>query len=377
MISTKKQNEFAGLATLFVQRIETKSAVREQKFALVLVNAPCNPHSNRCTSTMDDNDVELVERHAIHNSIEKVVIPRPLSERIRRQNTYWITGFFAFILGIGILLVLSQKQLEGGKNVPDSFTDDETDFQSGAKDSSTSNDNLPSPEIQKVKDTYSKSSKDIDDVQMWLEANVTKQHGRMFEVVEEINHSRRSFTEGLTYGKGVLYESIGLDGQSALLVLNSTSGDTVETYSMEKQYFGEGLTYMKGKLIQLTWKSKTGFIYNAKNLSKDPTTFTFSTTKNEGWGITYDPTRDLLIVSDGSEYLHFWDPETFEEHSIIKVRRQNPRQKANLINELEFWRGRVLANVWYEDTILVINPNTGKVEKEYGKSCLLTHASNV
>jgi glutamine cyclotransferase len=146
----------------------------------------------------------------------------------------------------------------------------------------------------------------------------------------------------------------------------------VNLYPLSSKYFGEGLCYVDGKFIQLTYKAKTGFIYDAYDLEKIPATFTYSSTTNEGWGLTYDKRRQELIESDGSEYLHFWDPRTFntsgdiQELRKVKVTRQDGSAAKN-INELEWWMGRVVANVWYQDVILVINPATGVVEKEYGK----------
>ncbi len=164
---------------------------------------------------------------------------------------------------------------------------------------------------------------------------------------------------------GTLYESTGLNGQSSVRILDPVTGKMQKIVKMDSKYFGEGLTYYKGKLIQITWRSKTGFIYNASDLTIPPETFEFTTTKEEGWGLTYDQTSDELIVSDGSHYLHFWDPSTFKELRKVEVTRKSGEPATNM-NELEFWRGRVLANVWYQDTILVINPESGVVEKEYG-----------
>jgi len=163
-----------------------------------------------------------------------------------------------------------------------------------------------------------------------------------------------------------LYESTGLNGQSSIRTLDPHTGQVIESFPVSQEYFGEGLTIVNDKLIQLTWKSKTGFVYDAKNLTKPPETFSFSTKRSEGWGLTYDAEKDELVVSDGSDSLFFWDPHTFEELRRLQVVRQSG-QPAKNINELEWWRGRVLANVWYEDTIIVINPETGVVEKEYGK----------
>ena len=169
----------------------------------------------------------------------------------------------------------------------------------------------------------------------------------------------------MAYFDGKLYESVGLNKQSAVLVLDPDTGETLETIQMDSQYFGEGLTYYDGKLIQLTYKAQTGFVYDARDLSKKPEPFDYKTTTTEGWGLTYDPHKNELIVSDGSAFLHFWDPKTFQQirkHQIMRLDGSKARQ----INELEFWRGRVVANVWYEHVLLVINPNTGLVEKEYG-----------
>ena len=136
---------------------------------------------------------------------------------------------------------------------------------------------------------------------------------------------------------------------------------------MEAKYFGEGLTYVNGKLIQLTYTAKKGFIYKVDNLGGEPETFDFNTTTGEGWGLTYDSRQHELVVSDGSEFLHFWDPDTLKPLRKLKVQRLDGSLAKNM-NELEYWRGRILANIWYQDTICVINHRTGKVEKEYGTS---------
>lgn len=138
---------------------------------------------------------------------------------------------------------------------------------------------------------------------------------------------------------------------------------------MESKFFAEGMQVYgeagNEKLIQLTWKERTGFIYDASSLEMIES-FTFTTTLNEGWGISYDKHNHEFIVSDGSSTLHFWDADSLKEKRRLKVTRQNGMD-ADELNELEFVKGKVLANVWYEDTILVINPSTGECEKEYGE----------
>jgi glutamine cyclotransferase len=202
----------------------------------------------------------------------------------------------------------------------------------------------------------------------WLNATITKGSGVMYEIVEQLPHDPKAFTQGLTFFDGRLYESTGLYRESTVRELDPVTGNVLSVTPLEDQYFGEGMAYYDGKLIQITWKAGVGFVYDANDLSKPPEKFTYKTTKhNEGWGITFDPDNNELIVSDGSNNLMFWDPETFETLRTIPVFRIDGSIPARAINELEFWRGRIIANIWYEDVLVVINPATGIIEKEYGK----------
>lgn len=177
------------------------------------------------------------------------------------------------------------------------------------------------------------------------------------------------YSQGLTYARGVLFESAGRYGRSDVRILDRETALVEKKVSMESQYFAEGLTYYKDTLIQITWKERRGFVYNITNLEQI-SSFSFETTVNQGWGITWDRCNDEIIVTDGSTNLHFWDPNTLKQIRKIKVTRLDGSD-AKEMNEIEFWRGRVLANIWYEDVILVINPETGEVEKEYGACILL------
>ena len=177
-------------------------------------------------------------------------------------------------------------------------------------------------------------------------------------------HCAGKHRQGLTYARGKLFESAGLYGKSSVRILDRDSGQVKRKVSMESKFFAEGMTYYKDTLVQITWKSQRGFIYNVTNL-EEIDSFNFKTTVNQGWGITWDRCNDELIVTDGSPNLHFWDPISMTEIRRVKVTRMDGKD-ANEMNEIEYWRGRVLANVWYEDVVLVINPETGVVEKEYG-----------
>jgi glutamine cyclotransferase len=265
-------------------------------------------------------------------------------------------------------------------NTDDNMNDDES------VDNSNNNNNpdeikttttvpTSSPSSTSLADTSNNDNSNVSDneIQNWIDATVTLQSGpNMYEVIEQLTHLSTSFTEGLTYNDGILYESIGMNGQSAVYAIDTTDmTNIIQQTTISSQYFGEGLTYRNGLLYQLTWKSRTGFIYNSSDIeTTKPQQFQFATTRNEGWGLTYDKIKDEFIVSDGSQYIHFWDPTTMQEKRKIEVIRQN-NQRTTYINELEYYRNRVLANIWFEDTIIVINPETGIVEKEYGTFLIL------
>ncbi len=182
-----------------------------------------------------------------------------------------------------------------------------------------------------------------------------------YKVIRSYPHDRKAFTQGLVYGDGLLYEGTGLRGQSAITRRNLETGKTVKRLRLPDKYFGEGITIFGDRLIQLTWKSNVGFVYQ-----KDTFTllgqFTYPT---QGWGITQDGKR--LILSDGSATVRFLDPNTYAETGRVEVRdRGRPVRR---INELEFITdaeqhcgdGRIYANIWPTDYIAIIHPKTGRV----------------
>lgn len=187
--------------------------------------------------------------------------------------------------------------------------------------------------------------------------------GNAFLVLEEINRDPTSFTQGFTYSNGFLYESAGLYRQSNVRILDPFTGDVILKVDMDDKYFAEGMTYFgDDKLIQITWKEKTGFIYDAMTLDVLQE-FNYTTTRDEGWGITYYEEEDQFIVSDGSNMLHFWDRKTLEETQRIEVKHPDGKEVRNL-NELEFWNGLVLSNVWQTDRIYAIDPFTGVIVQD-------------
>ncbi len=189
-----------------------------------------------------------------------------------------------------------------------------------------------------------------------------------YKVIRSYPHDRRAFTQGLAYEDGFLYEGTGLYGQSMLARRDLKTGRTVKSTHLPKRHFGEGITIFNDKIIQLTWKSKTGFVYKKDTftLLKE---FTYPT---EGWGITHDGKR--LIYSDGTATLRFLDPNTFAAVGRIEVRDHDWPLRG--LNELEYVAPppsgvidsqpgaagpQVFANVWPTDMIVAIDPKTGRV----------------
>jgi glutamine cyclotransferase len=155
------------------------------------------------------------------------------------------------------------------------------------------------------------------------------------------------------YDNAVLYESTGLNGQSTLRRVNLESGAILQSCALPQALFGEGMTIYGDKIFQLTWQSHLGLVY-ARDSFALLRTFSYPT---EGWGLTYDGAR--LIMSDGTARLHFLDPETLQEIGHVDVvDDQGPVVR---LNELEYVRGEIYANVWQTDRIARIDPATGQV----------------
>jgi glutamine cyclotransferase len=173
-----------------------------------------------------------------------------------------------------------------------------------------------------------------------------------FSVVNVYPHDANAFTEGLVFDSGFLYESTGLYGNSSLRRVDLETAEVLQRVSLQAQYFGEGIAVVGDKIVQLTWQSHVGFVYNKAsfNLAQE---FQYPT---EGWGLTYDGSR--LIMSDGSANLYFLDPVTFQRIGQVAVHDTGPVTE---LNELEYINGTVYANVWGEEKIVEINPQNGQV----------------
>jgi glutamine cyclotransferase len=174
-----------------------------------------------------------------------------------------------------------------------------------------------------------------------------------YNVINTYPHDRNAFTQGLVFEDGVLYEGTGLLGHSTLRRVELKTGDILKIRELSAQFFGEGITIYENKIIQLTWQSNIGFVYD-KDSFELLREFSYST---EGWGITHDGER--LIMSDGTSILHFLDPQTFEEIGQLEVFDND--EPVTRLNELEYVQGEIYANVWQTDRIARIAPETGRV----------------
>lgn len=175
-----------------------------------------------------------------------------------------------------------------------------------------------------------------------------------YKVVHVYPHDLDAFTQGLIWADGHLYESTGRHGSSSVRMVDLSTGKVLREYDLPREYFGEGLTDWGNTLVQVTWRSQKGFVYDRATL-KLIRTFEY---QGEGWGLTHD--QNELIMSDGTPYIRFFDPKTFAEtHRIQVVDEAN--SPVDNINELEFVRGEIYANIWHSDEILRISPKTGNI----------------
>ena len=174
-----------------------------------------------------------------------------------------------------------------------------------------------------------------------------------YELVSTFDHDPNAFTQGLVFKDGFLYEGTGLNGQSELRKVDLETGAVLQSRKLPDQYFGEGITIFGERIYQLTYRSKTGFVYDKETfeLLKE---FTYPT---EGWGLTHD--GENLIMSDGTPMLYFLDPNSLKR--VSKVMVLEGEKEIWWINELEYVEGQIFANVWPDDRIARIDPNTGRV----------------
>lgn len=177
-----------------------------------------------------------------------------------------------------------------------------------------------------------------------------------YQVINTYAHDPTAYTQGLIYEDDTFYESTGQNGKSSLRKVKLSTGEVLKKINISSQYFGEGIATVDDKIFMLTYHASKGFVYD-KTTFEEINTFNFFTKTSEGWGIT--TMGDSLVMSDGSEYLYFLDPETLSEISRIQVYDQFKPIKN--LNELEYINGNIYANIYQTDEIAIIDPASGKL----------------
>ncbi len=192
-----------------------------------------------------------------------------------------------------------------------------------------------------------------------------------YKIINTYPHDPKAYTQGLEYHNGYLYESTGRKGTSSIRKVDIKTGKVLQQVDLDKQYFGEGITIFNNKIYQLTWQAGKGFIYDLKTFKRKGE---FKYTKSrEGWGLTHNGKQ--LIKSDGTERIWYLNPKTLIEQSYIEV--YTNKQKVEELNELEYVNGEIYANRWQLNSIIIINPTSGKVDGVADLNSLKTRIEQV
>jgi glutaminyl-peptide cyclotransferase len=174
-----------------------------------------------------------------------------------------------------------------------------------------------------------------------------------YRVVHVYPHDRNAFTQGLEYRGGFLYEGTGLNGRSTVRKVELQSGKVLQEIHVDSQYFGEGITVIDQRVLEITWRGERGFVYD-RNSFRQLRAFNYP---GEGWGLTNDGRQ--IFMSDGSADIRCWNPSTLEETRRFTV--HDGKTPVDRLNELEYVRGEIYANVWQTDKIARISPVDGRV----------------
>ena len=189
-----------------------------------------------------------------------------------------------------------------------------------------------------------------------------------YELVRSMPHDKRAFTQGFVMDGGFFYESDGGYGTSSLRRIVPLAGQSLNKIDLPQSIFAEGLTMLDGKLYMITWKTEKGFIYDPTTL-KQVGEFAYA---GEGWGLTND--GKSLVLSDGTNRIRFIDPKTFAVTRTIDVTLDG--KPLAQLNELEWVKGEIYANVWHENFIVRIDPGSGRVTGKVDLTGIMTPAPN-
>lgn len=190
-----------------------------------------------------------------------------------------------------------------------------------------------------------------------------------YTVVHTFPHDTASFTEGLEFHDGILYESDGMYGESSIRKTEIATGKVIQQTDLEPRFFGEGLTVVGDKVLQLTYREGVGFVYDRNTLKKEKD-FSYQAGQ-EGWGLCFDGNR--ILNTDGTNMIHLLNKDTYQKEGDIAV--YDNKGPVDQLNELEVVDGMIYANIWQKNLIVIINPATGIVEGEIDFSDLYPESS--
>lgn len=202
---------------------------------------------------------------------------------------------------------------------------------------------------------WKSGTRQIAGVSIKLKSNF-KPEKLTYRVVRSFPHDRKAYTQGLFYHEGYLYEGTGQEGESSLRKVELETGRVLRSINLGREYFGEGIALLKGMIYQLTWTSGVGFIYDFDTFN-NLGSFTYAT---QGWGLTTNGKE--LIMSNGSNIISFMEPSGFSEMRRIEV--FDDAGPVKMLNELEYVDGKIYANVYLTDRIVIINAETGAVNAD-------------
>jgi glutamine cyclotransferase len=174
-----------------------------------------------------------------------------------------------------------------------------------------------------------------------------------YQVINTWPHDAEAYTQGLVFYDGALFESTGLHGSSSLRRVELKTGKVKKKVDVAREYFAEGMTIFRDKIFQITWQSQKGFVYDIKKLKQEGE-FAY---EGQGWGLTHDD--HFLIMSDGTNRIRFLDPTNFQVQRTISV--YDNGQPLTDLNELEYIKGEIYANIWKVDRIVRLDPATGRI----------------
>jgi glutamine cyclotransferase len=314
-------------------------------FTLILLIASC------CNKKTRIKDTAV---HTIHEtSIATLVLPRE-GETFKCGDSIR----FKFKINPDSLIIIDSAVITNSKNIQNKF------YSGFEKMSWNSSPARVGKNILKVI-FYKKGRKETHTVSVVLISDIIPFEYK-YKVINKFPHDNQAFTQGLLYDDGMLYESTGLEGQSTLRIVTIQTGIPIMKINLENQIFAEGIALFNNQIYQLTYKSQIGFIYDKKTLQLIRR---FDYPIKEGWGLTSDGNH--LIMSDGSAQLYFIEPTYFSQVDQIEV--FDNKGMITYLNELEYINGKVLANIWYKNIIVVIDPANGKVTGKLDLDKLIPH----